>query len=128
MIFELVRIADVDLTVLMRDGKDGSEHMYTYALPRPVAHLFLDLWLVLSIFCWMLICNIQSHQMLPFEAHMLCLNALRIFSEFLFVLNASCALLMMLRWLLMICYVVSSRWLGLSMTAQGNNGFWPVAN
>ena len=108
MIFDLVRIADVDLTVLMRDGKDGSEHMYTNVLPGPVAHLFLELWLVLSVFFWMLICNIQNHQMLSFEGQMLCLNALRIFPEFLFIINASCALWMMLRWLLIIllCCVI----------------------
>ena len=51
MQFELARTADVDLTVLMRDGKDGSKHIYCGVLPGPVVHLFVELWLVLSIFC-----------------------------------------------------------------------------
>ena len=62
MQFEAARTADVDLTVLMRDGKDGSEHMNRRILPGPDVHLFLELWLILLIFCRVLICNIQSHQ------------------------------------------------------------------
>ena len=57
----LVRTADVNLTVLMRDSKDGSKHVTT-ALPGPVAHHFLELWQHFSIFCWRLVCNTQSHQ------------------------------------------------------------------
>ena len=62
MQFELVRTADVDLTVLMRADKAGSEHMYHRVLPGLVVHLYLELWLVLSVFCQMIICNIQSRQ------------------------------------------------------------------
>ena len=61
MLFELVRTADDDLTVLMRYSKDGSEYIYRRVLPGPVVHLFLELWLVLSISCQRLLCNIQSH-------------------------------------------------------------------
>ena len=43
MQFELVRTADVDLTVLMRDDKDGSEHMYRHVLPGLVVQLYLEL-------------------------------------------------------------------------------------
>ena len=33
MLFELARTADVDLTVLMRDTKDGSKYIYPPDLP-----------------------------------------------------------------------------------------------
>ena len=62
MLFELVRTADVGLTILMRDGKHGSEHMYHRVLLGAVVQLFLELWLDLSVFCWRLVYNIQSHQ------------------------------------------------------------------
>ena len=62
MLFELVRTADVGLTILMRDGKDGSEHMYHRVLLGAVVQLFLELLLDLSIFCRRLVYNIQSHQ------------------------------------------------------------------
>ena len=61
-VVELVGTADVDLTVLVRDGKDDREHMYRRVLPGAVVHLLLELWLVLSIFCRMRVCNIQNHQ------------------------------------------------------------------
>ena len=62
MQFEPARTADVDLTVLMRDGKDGSENMYCCVLPGPVVHLLLELLLVFSVFWQMLVYNIQRHQ------------------------------------------------------------------
>ena len=67
--------------------------------------------------------------MLPFEVHMLSLSARRIFSEFEFIINASGALWIMLRWPLMIllCCVVKSTG-ALSVNAQGNDGFWQTAN
>ena len=49
MQFELARTADVDLIVLMKDGKDGSKHRYRRVSLRLVAHLFRGLWLVLHL-------------------------------------------------------------------------------
>ena len=49
------------MLILMRDSKDGSEHMCRHVLPGPVIHFFLALWMVIFIFCWRLVCNMQSH-------------------------------------------------------------------
>ena len=61
--------------------------------------------------------------MLSFDVRMLCLSALRILSEILFVINASGVFWMMLRWPLMnllCCFIAGAE--GVSVNAQGNNG------
>ena len=67
--------------------------------------------------------------MLSFDVRMFYLSALQIFSEFLFIINASLALWMMWRWSLMIllyCVIKSAG--GLSVNAQGSDGVLPIAN